>query len=194
MPDLLLAGIRPLVEEADDGHDEPRSAIAALEAVLLVERFLDGVHRPVCGQAFDRCDFVAVYLDAEQRAGLHRLAVQQHRAGAATGRVTADVRTGQAEPLAQDVNEQLARLELEDVLHPVDRDRDLTHGKLLSARESEREHTPCPEEDVEEPSTSWIGDSPPKLVDLVDPLSLPGLHVTFGARVSSRSSTKRRWL
>jgi len=102
--------------------------------VLLVERLLDGVHRPVCRQAFDRRDLVAVHLDAKERAGLHRLAVQQHRAGAATGRVTADVRTGQAEPLAQDVNEQLARLELEGVLRPVDRNRDLPHGKLLSAK------------------------------------------------------------
>ena len=99
---------------------------------------------PVCRQAFDRRDLVAVHLHAEERAGLHRLAVQQHRAGAATRRVATDVRASEAEPLAQDVNEQLARLDVEDVLCPVDRDRDLQHGSLLSVEESLGDPTPPP--------------------------------------------------
>ena len=132
VPDLLLARIRDLRKEADGGHDEPRGAVAALEAVLLVERLLDGVHRPVRRQAFNGRNLVAVRLDAEQRAGLHGLAVQQHRAGAAAGCVAADVCAGQAELLAQNVDEELARLEVEDVLCPVDRDRDLPHRSLLS--------------------------------------------------------------
>ena len=46
---------------------------------------------------------------------------------AARGRVAADVRPGQAEPLPQDVDEQLARLELELAMLAVDGERDVSH-------------------------------------------------------------------
>ena len=90
---------------------------------MLVERLLDGMQRAVRGEPLDRRHLLPVGLDAEHRAGLHRLAVEQHRAGAARGRVAADVRPRQAEPLAQDVDEELARLELELVPDPVDGER-----------------------------------------------------------------------
>ena len=46
----------------------------------------------VLGEALDGRHLVPVGLDGEQRARLDRLAVEQHRAGAARRRVAADVR------------------------------------------------------------------------------------------------------
>ena len=110
--------------------------------MLLAERLLHRVERPVRRQTLDRRDLAPVRLNAEQRARLHRLAVQQNRARAARGRVAADVRTGKSEPLAQHIDEQLARLELERVLCPVDRDRDASHSASFRPLETGAEHTP----------------------------------------------------
>ena len=127
VPDLVLARIGVLAEQADGGHHHPGRAVAALEPVLLVERLLHRVQLPVLGEPLDRRHLAPVRLDGEHRARLDRLAVEQDRAGAARRRVAADVRPGQAEALAQDVDEELPRLDLELVPRAVDRDRDLSH-------------------------------------------------------------------
>ena len=87
---------------------------------MIVERLLHRVQLAVRGEALDRGDLGAVGLDAEHGAGLHRLAVEQHRAGAARRRVATDVRAREREPLAQDVDEQVTRLELQLVARSVD--------------------------------------------------------------------------
>ena len=139
VPDLVLARIGVLGEEADGGHHHPRRAVAALEPVLLVERLLERMQRAVVGEPFDRRQLRPVRLDAEQRARLDRLAVQEHGAGAARGGVAADVRPGQTETLAQDVDEELTRLQVELVANAVDSKRDTFHGGLLvSGAESRR--------------------------------------------------------
>ena len=79
---------------------------------MLLERLLHRVQLAVRGQALDGGDLVAVGLDGEHRARLHRLAVEVDRARAARGRVAADVRAGQPEPLAEVVDEQRARFDL----------------------------------------------------------------------------------
>jgi phage terminase large subunit-like protein len=54
----------------------------------------------------------AVGLRGEHEAGLDRLAVEQHRAHAADALLAADVGTGQAEVVAEEVDEQPPRLDL----------------------------------------------------------------------------------
>src|SRR5712691_2921070 len=127
MADLVLARARVLGEQAHRGEDHPARAVPALERVVLVEALLERMERAVRGKALDRRDLAAVRLDTEQRAGLHRFAVQQHRAGAARRGVAADDGYRQPEPIAQDVDEQLARFELELVGVAVDRERDAPH-------------------------------------------------------------------
>ena len=90
--DLLLGRVRVLLQQRDRRHDEARRAEAALQRVLLVERLLHRVQLAVRGEALDRRHLAAVGLHGEHRARLHRLAVEQHRARAAGGRVAADVR------------------------------------------------------------------------------------------------------
>ena len=67
---------------------------------------------PSCSSPSTVSDLAAVGLDGEHRAGLHRLAVEQDGAGAAVGGVAADVGAGQAQVLAQEVDQQQARLDL----------------------------------------------------------------------------------
>src|SRR5512141_1924495 len=75
---------------------------------------------PAGGNALDRGDLAAVGLDREDRAGLHRQPVEVDRARAALRGVAADLRAGQVEVLAQDVDEHAARLDLEVVGLAVD--------------------------------------------------------------------------
>ena len=61
---------------------------------------------------------------ANIRHDAHRLAVEQHGAGAAHAVLAADVGAGQAELVAQEVAEQEARLDLGGMRGAVDRDGD----------------------------------------------------------------------
>ena len=63
------------------------------------------------GQPFDRGDLAAIGLNRQHGAGLDRLAVEQHGAGAAVRRVAAYVRAGQDQLLADELHEQLARFD-----------------------------------------------------------------------------------
>src|SRR5262245_22268753 len=127
LSDLCLARVGPLLQQAHRGHHESGRAVAALERVLLVVRLLDRMELPVLGQPFDRGHVAAVGLDREQRARLDGLAVEQHRAGSARGRIAADMRARQSEALTHEVYEQLARLHVRLVPLAVDGKRNLSH-------------------------------------------------------------------
>src|SRR5207249_2568613 len=66
-----------------------------------------------------------------RRAGLHRLAVQVHRARATRRRVAPDVRSGEAQLFPEEVHEERARLDIGLAPHPIHCDRDLRHGSPL---------------------------------------------------------------
>src|SRR5438132_7587941 len=60
-------------------------------------------------KALHGLDLVAVRLDGEHEAGADRLAVQQDGAGAAHPVLTSDVRSGEAQLVAQEVGEEQPR-------------------------------------------------------------------------------------
>ena len=104
-----------------------------------------GWRSPPCGQAFDAGDAPALGLQRQHRAALHRLAVEQHGAGAALAGVAADMGAGQAELLAQHFDQQALGVDLQ--LHglAVDFEVQVAHGwgVLSSARgdrSARREH------------------------------------------------------
>src|SRR5690349_466280 len=111
LADLLFARVLVRGEERARGHEHARRAESALQAVLLGEAFLHRMQLPALLQAFDRGDLAAVRLHGEHGARLHRLAVEVHGAGAAVAGVAADVGSGHAEILADEVHEQEARLD-----------------------------------------------------------------------------------
>src|SRR5262249_18170731 len=109
--DLFRGRIRVVLEQVHRRHDHARRAVAALQAVLLAKSFLHRMELVAVREPLDRRDFRAVRLHGENRAGLHRAPVQMNRACAALARVAADVRAGESEPVAQKINQQLARLD-----------------------------------------------------------------------------------
>ena len=72
--------------------------------------------------------------DGEREAGVGAAAVEQDRAGAALAVVAALLRAGEAEVLAQEVEQRGARVDVEAVLLAVDAERDLGHAATLPGR------------------------------------------------------------
>src|ERR687892_1791494 len=77
---------------------------------------------PILLQPFDREDFAAISLHGQNRAGLDCLAVEDDRARTTQARLTANVRTGEAQHVAQIVNQEQARLDFVGVPLTVDGD------------------------------------------------------------------------
>ena len=73
------------------------------------------------GETFDRDDVGALERDGERRAGLDRLAIDMDDAGAALAGVAADMGAGEAQVLAQILDEQRTRLDVSADLLPVHR-------------------------------------------------------------------------
>ena len=80
-----------VVQQGIGGHQHARSAEAALQAMLFFEALLQWMQLAVLHQAFDGEHFAAIGLHGEHGAGLDRLAIEHHGAGAAMGGVAADV-------------------------------------------------------------------------------------------------------
>src|ERR671925_612842 len=100
-PDLRLGEpVAVRAEELDAAHDHARRAEAALERVVLPEGLLERMELAALREALDRRDLAAVGLDGEHGARLHRVPVEVDRAGAAEGRVAADLRPGKPEVVA----------------------------------------------------------------------------------------------
>ena len=130
--DLLLGRIRVLRQQVDGRHDHAWRAVAALQAVALLEGRLHGVPVITCRQALDRRDLRPVGLDGEDAARLHAASVQQHGAGAAVGRVATHHRADLAQVVAEPVDEQGSGFDVRFVVRPVDGDGDVLHGGSLS--------------------------------------------------------------
>ena len=137
--DLVLGRARVLAQQRGRAHQHPRRAVAALERVVLVERLLQRRQLAVLAEPLDGLDARAVRLDGEQHAALHEHAVEDHRARAAVAGVAADVAAGQVEVVAQEMDEELARLDVALVGRPVDGDRDVHQRVAASLRGARRE-------------------------------------------------------
>src|SRR5260370_25984990 len=110
--DVGFGGVRIRLQKRAARHHHAGGAVAALQTVLLVKALLDRVELSVFLEALDGRDVAAVGLDREHRAGLDRHSVEQHRTGAAVRGVAPDVGAREAQALAQEVDEQQARLDL----------------------------------------------------------------------------------
>src|SRR5580700_4514494 len=71
VPDRLIVElVTHAVHDVDRRHDHARGAIAALQAMILAERLLHGMQRPVLRrQTLDGGDLGAIELPGEDRAG-----------------------------------------------------------------------------------------------------------------------------
>src|SRR3954451_7936132 len=143
-PDLLVGGIRISVQECPRREDHARRAEPALQPVHLMEPLLDGVQAAVVLEAFDRGDLVALGGRGQHRARLRRLAVHQHDARPAVGGVAAPMRAGQAELVAQEVDEQQPRLDVAGGLLAGDGDRYAHDAAYFERQPSQQKYTRLP--------------------------------------------------
>jgi hypothetical protein len=90
------------------GDDQAGGAEAALDGAGLHERLLDRVEGVAVGQALDRDDLGALGLAGQDQAGADQDAVQVDGAGAALALLAGVLGAGQAEALAQHVQQALA--------------------------------------------------------------------------------------
>jgi hypothetical protein len=101
------AASRLAAADAGDGrHDLVGGAVAALEGVVVDEGCLHGVQGVALGEAFDRGDGAALDLGGESQAG-------DDGAGAALAVIAAFFRAREPEPLAQEVKERGAGVDLQ---------------------------------------------------------------------------------
>jgi hypothetical protein len=98
---LVGGGRRIIVEQCGAAHDHAGRAHAALTTHLVDEPLLHRVQDAVFLQTFDGCDLAPHRVLGEREAGIDRLTVHQHRAGAALAEVAALFRAGQAQVLPQ---------------------------------------------------------------------------------------------
>ena len=116
-------------EEVVRRHEHPGRARAALGAAAGEERGLERRERPVGRrEPFDRRDPPPLDLADGHEARAHLLAVEAHRARPAVARVAADLRAGQPQVLAQDVDQAPAPVGGELPGEPVDREPDRRAG------------------------------------------------------------------
>src|SRR6266850_3208613 len=111
LADLLARRLGPRVEERLRGAQDPRSAVAALRGAELRERQLQRMGARTDREPLDREDRTILALEAEDQARQLRPAVEEHRAGAALAQLAAVLGPGQAEILAQDLEQRLVRRE-----------------------------------------------------------------------------------
>src|ERR1700692_388239 len=131
--DLILGRMRVALDERRTDEHHPGRAEPALQAMLRMKSFLDRMQLAALRETLDRGDAPALDLDGEHRAGFHRAAVEQYRAGTAVAGIAADVRPGHAQLGANEINQQGPWLRLGAALGPVHVDRDL-HAAAPCAR------------------------------------------------------------
>src|SRR5271163_241716 len=119
------------IDEVDCGHDHARRAKPALQAVIVLERLLHRVQLAAGGEALDRRHLGVLAARGQNGAGLDRPAVEMDDAGAALRRVAADMGAGQAQVLAQELDEQRSRIEIGRHMPAVYRHRDMNHSHIL---------------------------------------------------------------
>ena len=98
--------------------------------MVVLERLLHRMQLAALREALDGRDVGAVAGDRERRAGLDRLAVDMDDAGAALRGVAADMRAGQAQVFAQELNQQRARINIGGNGLAVHRHRNLHHSRF----------------------------------------------------------------
>src|ERR1043166_2739918 len=137
--DLLLVRRGVGRQEIRGAHDDPRGAEPALETVLLPERLLERMQCARRSESLDGRYLVPVGLHREHGTALDRFPIEVHGTRAALAGVAADVRAGEVEVIAKNMNQEAAGLDLDRVAPAIDGEGDGAHhraGSLLPQRKA----------------------------------------------------------
>ena len=94
MPDLIVSRVVVIGEKRVTGHQHARSAVTALQSMLLEESILQRVKLAFLLETFNGRYRTSVGLNGKRSARLDRASVHHNRASAAVTRVAADVCAG----------------------------------------------------------------------------------------------------
>src|SRR5213594_868293 len=108
--DVVLGRLRVLGEERGGRHQHARDAEAALRHAVTHERVLHGRERPAARQPLDGGHGAPSRLHREHEAARHELAIQMHGARAAVAGAATLLGSGEAEVLAERVEQRDVRL------------------------------------------------------------------------------------
>ena len=120
------------MDDVDGRHDHARRAEAALQAVIVAECRLHRVQLVALGDAFDGGDVGAVGLSDQHGAGFHRPAIDMDDAGAALAGVASDMRAGESEMVAQEMDKQRSVFDIAGDRLAIDCQFDCRHMDLPS--------------------------------------------------------------
>jgi hypothetical protein len=102
-----LAGSLVRGKQLGQRHQHARNTKAALKGMRLPKRLLQGRQRAVGrGQTLDGPDFPTMRLHCQQQARSARAPFDENRAGSTYAVLTADVRTGEADLVSQEVGQR----------------------------------------------------------------------------------------
>src|SRR6266513_4997240 len=105
--DSFPVGHSFFVEERFRGHQDPGGAVAELRGAEVGDSRLQGMQLRAAAEALDRFHRAALALGGQHQAGKLRCAVDQHGAGAALAQLAAVLGAGEAEVLAQHLEQRL---------------------------------------------------------------------------------------
>ena len=105
LDDFLARGIGVLAQEPDRRHDHAAGAIAALHGARVEEGLLERMQLAVLFEALDGGDLAGGDGLERRHTGTDRCAVDQDGAGAATAFAAAVFRAGQAEIVAEEIEQ-----------------------------------------------------------------------------------------
>src|SRR5262249_8699789 len=126
------------LEQRGDGEEEPRRAEPALQRSVPRERLLEPLELGSLGEALDGQHVLAVGIRDEEAARRDRPTVEEHGAGPAPRDAARSLRAGEAEPLAQEVEEQLACRNVPNDRPTVDGQVDVHSGGIPSSAPARR--------------------------------------------------------
>src|SRR5437870_5289363 len=109
------------------------AADAQADAMSLARR-RQRIQHPLLCQTLDGGDLVAVMHHRERQTAIDTLSVDDDRAGAALSLIAAFLRAGQRQMLAQCIEQRGARIKIDGVGPPVDREIDALDGKRSGLR------------------------------------------------------------
>src|SRR5688572_9688793 len=108
-PDALARRVALALEQGFGGHEDPRGAVAALRRAEVGESRLQRMQLRPARQAFHGVDAPSLAFHGKHQAGELRLAIDQHRAGAALAKLAAVLGAREAELFAQHLEKRLVR-------------------------------------------------------------------------------------
>ena len=111
-PDLLLCGLRLLIQEGLSNHEHARDAKATLDCSILDERLLQGVKLHSLRQPLDCSHLSSTHVNRQSQAGANRPTVQKHGTDAALPDTAAVLCSGKGKILPNHLEKSSIWLEL----------------------------------------------------------------------------------